>query len=243
MENKDYQLIQRFFEFELNEQELEDVEKKMETNPAFLKKIRLYQFVEEKLEGKTQEKEKWKAVLRSPTIKKWHWSKVSAIAASLLILVGLTLWLFTYSSKSSNLQQVTTNYWTTSTDNFNHSISSNQMSKGEVNQFIQIVETIEKKQYNKALELLTPFDKTAKTLLLEGQCLYARKDYFLAAQKFQMVIDTPNGKYKDLGYQLLALTYLKQEDCKNATKNLRIIIQEEYPFANNAKKLLELLSC
>lgn len=254
----DYELIQRFFEWELSDEERQAFEQRMESDTTFLQRIESYQAVDEQIElqfnqhenaKKQQLKRDWKNTKHEPTkvrplAPRKRWLRMTGIAASLLLLIALTWWLLP-STKHNSPQILAQTYY----QKTGHQGVSTFRSSAEQNPTDKTLEkastAFQAKQYGQALDMLKAIPSIYplyhQVLLLRGQCYFGLGNWAEAIQQFQAVIDAPEGGRKDLALWYQALTYLQQEEVERAKQNLENIVAERYPIAKEAEQLLETL--
>lgn len=244
--NKNFDLIRRFFSFDLNQTELNDFDQQAEQNASFLQKIRLYRFVEKKLElqfgTKNSQKEQflkeWQAVLENEDAKIRHingqkWLK---IAATFLLFLGASLWFFIPSNQAVSIQELALVEW----KNTAEITAGGKRSNAQNNGLKEAVVAYRNKDFKAALALLPITSDNADALLIQGQCHFELKEMQAAVDKFQQVIEFKDGGEKDVArwYQALAFLYLENFD--QAKANLNYIIAQDYKrFSSDAKELLK----
>ncbi len=261
MTDKDNKLIERFFSFDLTETELKDFDARMETDEHFLEKMRLYQFIDEKVEAQfnkdsAAQKEiliqKWNKMQQeaAPTnrIIKMPWIKIMGMAASFLIIAGVAFWLIPQDDVM-NSKELANQYWeTTSLQHLafqrTEEISSPHNPHRTI--LIEASETYKQGQFKKAKALANNIPESfidyPMVLLLKGQCDFKLDEMDAAIQNFQAVIDHKSSGPKDLALWFQALSYLKMDTDEGraiAKKNLNLIITERYPIANKAEALFQ----
>ncbi len=261
MTDKDNKLIERFFSFDLTAAELKDFDARMETDEHFLEKIRLYQFIDEKVDAQfnkdsAAQKEEliqgWNKMQQedSPTgrVAKMPWIKIVGMAASFLLLAGIALWVFRQNNVI-NPKELANQYWETTSLQHLAFQRTEEVSSPHKTILIEAREAYKQEQYKKAKTLLNDIPENfidyPMVLLLKGQCNFKLIEMDAAIQNFQAVIDHKSTGPKDLALWFQALSYLKMdtdEGLESARKNLHFIIAERYPIANKAEDLLKTIN-
>lgn len=252
----DYELIQRFFEWELSDEERQAFEQRMESDTTFLQRIESYQAIDEQIElqfnqnetAKQQKiKKDWKNTKHEPTkvrplASRKRWLRMTGIAASFLLLIALAWWLLPSNTTTSPQILASAYYQKTG-----HQSVSTFRSSAEQNPTDKTLEkastAFKAKQYTQALDMLQAIPSIYplyhQVVLLRGQCYFGLENWIEAVQQFQAVIDAPEGGRKDLALWYQALTYLQQEEVEKAKQNLENIVAERYPIAKEAELLLK----
>lgn len=254
--HKEYEDINRFFEFDMDEEELNELDKKLEEDPDFFNKLQTLQFVEKELEAqfgtigrkhKQQIKSGWKTAIPNAEKKsnplKVSWKRNLSIAASFLVLVAALVW-FTYSSPPSP-QQLAQQYWQATPIETIVNIRSITPLPNEQQTLQQTINLLTNKEYQSALDILNQLTVTKENIsqvnLLKGQAYFGLNQLQLAVEAYQSVLDQPINGQKDIAYWLQALAYLQKGEKVKAQSNLNIITQERYGMTSQAEKLLEQL--
>lgn len=250
-----FELIQRYFDFELNDQELADVEQRLQNDEAFLEDMRLYNemssFIEEQLPSasavatpatdKMEQSANTAKVIqldakpRQSSLSKWI-LRVAAVAMLLLASI-VALRLFNTTNSSDLAQQ----FW----DNSEKTLFTNVRSDQAETLIQQASVAFVAGDYASTLkitsEILTTDATTLNALLLRGQTYFELEDYEAAIRDFEDVVSVVNNDYQDVAHWYLALAQLKIDDTTAAKQQLELIIDKQYPQMKQAKTLLEQL--
>jgi len=243
---KDYQLIQDFFEFELSEEARASVEERMTRDKDFLHKMQVYQQMEKQVDNisKVKQHVAKEVVIQPKLAKKFRWNTIQAAAAMLVLAIGL---LFVF--QLFNIRQpdvLAQQYW----ENSEKIVFSN-LRDAQVNlevdrsqlALIDASKSFEAERYDVAFERLgaiLPDDiNYLKALLLKGQILFEQARYEEAIVHFQLIIDAQQFDGTDAAYWFQALAHLKGDRVEEAKENLNYIIEQEYPMAQKAEELLK----
>ncbi|MEN0051762.1 MAG: hypothetical protein AAF806_32150 [Bacteroidota bacterium] len=242
---KDYQLIQGFFEFELSEEERAMVEECMVNDPDFLRRMQVYQQMEQQVDsmGKVEQPTAKEVIMQPKVAKKTRWTTLRAAAAMLVLAIGL---LFVFQLLNTEQPDVLAQqYWENS-----EKVTFSNLRDAQVNQevdrsqliLIDASKTFEAERYEVAFEGLNdilPDDVNyLRALLLKGQILFEQARYEDAIFHFQLILDAQQYDVKDAAYWFQALAYLKMKRVEEAKENLEYIIEQEYPMAERAEELL-----
>lgn len=244
--DKDYQLIQDFFEFELNEEERALVEERMATDKDFLHRMQVYQQMEKQVDsmGKVEQHTAKEVVMQPRAAKKFRWNTLRAAAAMLVLAIGLLFVFQLFNTEQPDI--LAQQYWENS-----EKVTFSNLRDAQVNQevnrsqlaLIDASKTFEAKRYEVAFERLNsilPDDVNyLKALLLKGQILFEQTRYENAILHFQLIIDAQQFDVKDAAYWFQALAYLKMNRVEEAKGNLNYVVEQEYPMAQKARELLE----
>ncbi|MEM8523352.1 MAG: hypothetical protein AAGG68_01855 [Bacteroidota bacterium] len=245
---KDYQLIQRFFEFELNEEERTAVEERMATDKDFLQRMQIYRQMEMQVDsmGKSEQIVAKEVVMQPKIAKKSRWTTLQAAAAMLAIAIGLLFVFQLFNTKQPDV--LAQQYWDSSEKVLFSNLRDAQVNQ-EVDQhqlaLIDASVSFEAERYAVAFErlgaVLPDNVNYLKALLLKGQILFEQARYEEAIVHFQLIIEAQQYDVKDAAYWFQALSYLKLSKTEESKKNLNYIIEQKYPMTERAKELLEKL--
>lgn len=246
------ELIQRYFDFELSDEELERVEGKMLQDEQFLEDMQLYksmdQFVEIQYpalpEEPTVHLEGTKVVDLKPK-KKVRSRKWMSLAAALVLLVvsAVVFLLFLPPTASTDLAQT---YWTDTNKVVFSGLKSDQPTNSNTVSLLQQASIAYSNQnYQATLAILNPITETdalfSSANLLRGEAFFELEQYQAAVDAFQEVIDAEQSSYRDIAYWLQALAHLKTDNTNAARSNLAFIVEQRYAKATAAEELLEKL--
>jgi len=247
----DLQLIERFFERELTEQELADFEVRLKTDHDFAKQVERFGYAHQEVEKiyypneRETFKKHWEKILdtdEGTPIRKVKSLRYYAlrIAAAILLILGLTLIINQFSPSNDNFQQIAIQNWEQSEIPIN---MKPILPRGQRIDVALIRDKIEKaynaKKYEEALNLLDLLGDESDALFWKGMCHFQLRQMPEAVSHFEQVIQHKDGGKKDLATWYQSLAYLYENDKDAAHKNLNIIIENDYLKARDAKKLLE----
>ncbi|MEM9992342.1 MAG: hypothetical protein AAF738_11305 [Bacteroidota bacterium] len=250
---KDYETIQRFFEFQLTEEERQHFEARMETDDAFFQKIRTYQRTADSMDhlfsghSKTDKEKReahWKTMLTdsSPRIRslrtrtKW-W--IAAASITILLATGIGLW---NTSTALSSEQLALTYW----EKADFSYAKRSIEQNAIDPILlNAIDSYADGEYVVSLNLVEGLNgqmsNVEQVILLRGHCRFNLKNYENAIVAFQQIIDTDTSTRKDEAhwYKALALIALERQD--EAIGELGYIIAQGYPKADDARRLLHSL--
>jgi len=256
-QEEDYELIGRYFDFDLSESELVLFDQRME-EAGFQERFHLYKEMDSFIDEETQNqvnlelikntlKEKLTVASAAPTIKKEAkvigLRRILRMAASILLLVtgGFVIRHFLNAAPSPEVLAET--YWNNSTKvTFDNLRSTDNPSVTE-NYLMEASNLYESKTFSAVLSTLAPIEVTdvayPKAAILRGEAQIELDQNQEAIITFQSILDHPSGTYKSAALWFQALAYLKVQKVDLAKANLKTIIQQKYPTANKATKLLK----
>lgn len=246
----DYELIQRFFDFELNEEEAIQFDRRTETDLQFQKKIELYKYVEHKvtkdfksdaLAMKAVKTQAWQRQLGNNPIPKRRigiYQPWRAIAAVVVITLISYLAIQNLGNDKLSYTKLALNTWE---DDYPALVERSLTSPREQSKFMDAINSYKAQKYKASLQLLEGITDE-RALLLKGQVLFRSGKNNKAIAIFQSIIDSQDGGQKDMAYWYQALVYLYLENIGAAKQNLNWIQQENYPMAKDASWLLQELN-
>lgn len=262
-EEKDYQLIQRFFDFELDDKELEAVTQRLETDDTFRKRMRHYETVETYVDEKFNVKERAvqpsetskivplnaKATTRTNNRQGKGRSSATGIRnlmrlAAVLVILIISVFVARFVLNQSDPAYLSQRYWN-ETDKvvFNGTRMSNAETSDMEALLIRASAFFLAKDYQATLNALDSvtaanvlFDRAA---LLRGEAYFALEAYDTAIENFQLVLADEQSSFEDVALWFQALAYIKQGELGAAEQNLELLIEEKYPQAEKASELLE----
>lgn len=247
--NKEIKLIERFFEYDLNDVELKAFKEALKSDASFRKKVEEYESALDRVtdiyypkvsDRKEQLKKEWmndiKNTQKEATIKPLY-RKILWAAMAASILFGL-FFLFQGIQKTSP-DQLADNYWNATYESSTNNVRGN--TPEEEKTFSDAILACENKDFEKVKQYLDNIpDKNAEQLYFKATYEYQSEQYTAATQSFQNVIDN-HMELRDKAYWFQALAFLKIGDLVKAKNNLTIIIKQKYPKHKEAAQLLEAL--
>jgi len=227
----DLQLIERFFERELTEDELAYFKERLDADTNFAEQVARFDYARQEVEAiyypdeEKNFKQKWKKVLQTPqrqTIKRksipYYLMRVAAVLIFVIGLIGIGRYI---GMQENNLQQLALQNWEKSEKDMGNGAWRGKLIDRDV-----IWDNAEKSytenRFEKTLNSLSILGDEPDALLWKGICHFELRQMPTA-----------------LWYQ--ALAYLYENNTEAARKNLNLIVENTYPKANDAKELLEQL--
>lgn len=239
----DIALVEKYFDAELNEEELKHFSSRVEQDESFkslvqrektiisairnqglIDNLQYLKSVEEKLEGTHS--------LSSPfQIKKWYYYAAAAVVALLVIIT------FLLPSQQETSDQLFATYFNVYPNVFEPTVRGTEVETKRTEAF----QAYEQGDYQKASLLFTDLLKNKKESgmlfllgnanLMLGQATEAQKNFITLIDNFDE-LDLQAKWY-------LSLCYLKNGDRENARKMLKELGETEISYASKAKELLE----
>lgn len=246
----DLQLIERFFERELTEQDLADFEVRLKEDNDFAERVDRFGYAHKKVEEiyypneRKAFKQKWTKVLTTdeeapPQNVKSMRYYLMRVAAVILLIIGLALVFNQFSPSNNNFQQLALQNWEQST------MTISTRDKTQVVQSTVIWDKAEKAykegKFEEALGFLDILGDEPDALLWKGNCYFELRQMPKAISHFEAVIQHKDSDKKDPALWYQALAYLYKKDTDATRKNLNLIIEGNYPKARDAKQLLKQL--
>lgn len=239
----DITLMERYFDAELNEEEMKHFVSRVEQDEAFkalvqrekiiigairsqglVDNLNYLKSIEEKLQGEH-------AITSPSLIKKWHYY---AAAASIVLLLAVK---FLLPSQQQTSEQLFADYFNAYPNIFEPTVRGTDDATKRTEAF----QAYEHGDYKKASLLFTNLLKEKResevlfllgnSNLMLGQVGQAQENFVTLIQEFDN-LDLQAKWY-------LSLCYLKSGDKENARKILRELEQTEISYASKAKELLE----
>ncbi len=244
----DLQLIERFFERELTEQELTDFEARLKVDTDFAEKVERFGYAHQEVEKiyYTNErqafKEKWASILDAeeeapPQKVRTLRHYALRIAAAILLILGMVVVMNQFSPSNDNFQAIAVQKWEQSEMTITMRNKSQPVPGAVI--WDKAEKAYKERQFSEALGILDLLGDDPDALLWKGRCHFELRQTPEAISHFEAVIQHKDGGKKDLALWYQALVYLYDNDVDAARKNLNIIIENKYPKARDAAKLLE----
>jgi tetratricopeptide (TPR) repeat protein len=231
-EEKDYELIQRYFDFELEEQELEIVNRRMEEDAAFLERMRIFRSTEEGVLAIGSAQRTAKTVPLSNTRKQGNRTRWRALAAAVTLLIGSAFAFWLFSNPTLSPEELADSYWAESESVTFSNLRSSDSASGASTALVKASDQFRQQNFLASLETLAAFSPTAadyhKATLLKGQIYFEQGEYETAIEEFQNTIDHLNNEYNDWAYWYQALAYLKVDEVELAKENLEVMEAQRY---------------
>lgn len=244
----DLQLIERFFERELSEQELADFEARLKADHDFAEKVERFDYAHQEVEKIYYPNER-------ETFKK-HWNKIldsdqdapirkikpiryylTRVAAAILLILGLSLVFNQFSPSNKDFQQLALQNWEQSIMTISTRDNTQVVESAVI--WNKAEKAYKEGKFEEALGFLDILGDKPDALLWKGNCYFELRQMPKAISHFEKVIQHKDGSKKDLALWYQALAYLYEKDTDATRKNLNIIIENKYPKADDAKQLLE----
>lgn len=249
-DKNDFQLIERFFERELTEDELAHFRQRLDTDTDFAEQVGRFGEAHQTVEAiyypdeKKNFKQKWQKILQTPhhqaNTKKPVTYYLIRAAAILIFVIGI-IGLSQYAGTSeNNPRQLALQNWekTEATD------MSKGLRRGEIKRAV-IWNNAEKSykagKFEEALTFLVVLGDEPDALLWSGKCYFELREIPEAISHFEAVVQHEEGGKKDLALWYQALGYLYENNTDAAREKLNLIIENKYFKAGDAAQLLEQL--
>lgn len=247
MESQNQQeLIDRFLQKDLNQQELNDFMEKLNSDISFAEEVDLQRIVTKgiELEGVNNlrqrlsaihqkvkaEQQENKTATKVIPIKQW-----AAVAAAVIILLfaGYNFW-----NSASAKEDVYAKYYELYQPDFSTRNQETDQANAE--------KAYREGDFENVIELLQKVKNesggNARILLGLGNAFLKTSNYQAATESFEEIIKSENELYIDQARWYLALTFLKQGDVDSCRKILQELAQREgADFSQEAKGLLHQL--
>ncbi len=256
-QEKDYQLISRFFDFDLSEKEMETFENRLDTDTDFRQRFQVYKEMDLHIDSTLDQSKELQAIKknlklniddREPKIIKHERGitrrQLFSIAAAILLFVVslIALRLFLQEKDASILAQ---EYWdATEKLTFGNLRSTANPTPSEI-RIINASEAFNQQNYTRVISSLANFPSTdiqfPKAALLQGEAYMALNNPEASIAKFQVIIEHTSGEYKSSALWYQALAYLAAGNKAAGKANLEVIIDNNYPTATKANELLTLI--
>lgn len=237
--------IHRYANKEFNEQEQRNFEQYLRANPDFAQEVEMVLFgiARQRYQQIEEMRNRYASSSAVPTkVRKITWQRSLQIAAMLVLFIGIAWFGNTY-FQTSSLQQMALNQWQNSElpSTQNLRMSNDNAASDQTKTLNAILQYINQKQYQNALDLLTTLPPNAQVLELQGICYTDLKQYDAGISSFKTLIESPNADNKDVVRWRLALTYLLNQQIAEAKEVLQQIINKQEPHSDDAAKLLKKL--
>ncbi|MEN0046499.1 MAG: tetratricopeptide repeat protein [Bacteroidota bacterium] len=245
----DYELIRKYFDFELNEKELAAVNERMEADEAFLERMRIFQTSDEEilnLEQTNIAKEEAKTVTLKPKPKQRRITPVRlrAIAAVLFFVIASVFVFQIFFNTNNSLNILAQNYWEESEQLIFSNLRSDNAPTATKTKLVAASNSFQQKDFQTALNTLSSIPSADelyhKAALLKGEIYLEQKQFQAAVDQFQIVIEHPNNEHNDYAYWYQALAYLQLEQVEEAKQNLDYILEQRYSIPNVEKLRVQL---
>jgi len=248
----DLQLIERFFERELTEQELADFEVRLKADDDFAERVERFSYAHRQVEQiyypneREAFKKKWEDILNTDentlpkNIKSLRYYLIR-VAAAILLILGLALIINEFGSSNDNLQQIALRNWEPPEPNMGGKVVTRNKTINSTVIWNNVEKAYKEGRFVEALGLLNIFEDDPDALFWKGNCHFELRQMPQAISDFEAVIQHQEGSKKDLARWYQALAYIYENNTDAARKKLNIIIENNYPKADDATQLLEQL--
>jgi len=237
---KNYEMIYKYFHGELDEGELWEFKKSIESNPIMVAEVEQFKKIHDLSNDATK-----LDVLNSlhlihqthqESANRWHiasYYKI-AVAATVLVLIGFGgFWLFNKSHQNAN-DKLFAAYFAPENSMFTLRSGTTNLEQP----VMQGIQYYELKNYNAAVDM---FIKAPENLIakLYGALSYMELNEFeKAKQNFKQIIEHNDNLFIDQSEWNLGLCYIKTNDLKEARLIFEKIAKENSVYKTRAQKLL-----
>lgn len=254
----DFDLIERFFDFDLSPAELQQFEQRMETDSVFRKRFQLFKEMDTHIEKelgasealdliKQQFKVTNPVVGNKEILAKKNSGRIIGVRRWLRIAATIALVIASIVMLRMAFQPIDTNtlameHWNqTESITFNNLRSDNTLST-TAEQLIEASALFDNQNYTAVIQNLTDIEPNdaeyPKVALLLGQTYFKQNQLDRANNQFQVVLNHPSNSYRGSALWFQALIQLSKGDKAACIINLNEIIKQDYPLATKAKLLL-----
>ena len=227
MENKadkDLEIIVRFFNMELSEEELEGFEKRLTNDQAFAEKVDIYEesqsLVNETFGDSVQAErtEQWKEAIRHPESSGRKFRYLSIAAAILVLLIAWQGYQFL---SAPDYQALVENAWQKEVGLDYYAVRSNNPDEYR-QEFLKGFDLFKAGKYQGSIQQLekianvSPYFEDA--MLIIGLSQYKKGDSEGAINTLEGLKDYPTNKNAKTAQWYLGLIFLENDDLDNASK-------------------------
>jgi len=231
----DYELIRKYFDFELNEEELVAVNKRMESDEAFLERMRIFQTSDEEilaLERKNTAQKEAKTVQLEPKQNRFGIGQIRALAAAIVLIVGSAFAFWLFSNTNDSTAVLAESYWQASERLTFSNLRSDDAPSETKTRLVAASNFYQQKDFQAAFDILSDISSSDelfhKAALLKGEIYLEQEKYDTAVEQFQIVIEHPNNEHNDYAYWYQTLGYLQLEQVEKAKHNLDFMLEQRY---------------
>ena len=251
-QDQDYDLIQRFFEFELNDEDRQAVEQRLLTEPDFRLRMQLYQSVHEKIDQQTRHdhvsfrlRESTNTIAETSRVRSLNIRRWLALAASVLLLIAVGSLLF-FQNGTPDSQALALEYWEALDKTDALTLRSGSESDAQPigsEQLQAAYRAFDQEEYATTLAQLDfPFgtpELNTRAQLLRAAVAIEQQQYDRAIVLTQTVLDNPAAAQRDQALWYQALIYSLSGNAEAAQPLLWEIVRQRYPQRTQAERLLE----
>ncbi len=231
--DKDIEFIERFFNLELSEEELQVFEERIDTEPDFAAKLDTYKesidLVEEKhaTQNEKLRSNRWKQILiekeKETKVININWKWIGGIAASLVL--AFFGWQYTNHNQHQDLDVLIADSWSKNIGlDYRMMRSANQDSLQKI--ILTAFDAYEAKNYEEAIAVLEQFDSKTlyyeDALLIKALSLHKEGNTTNALETLKALSQFPTKKKAKVAEWYLGLIYLDLEDIEEAKKYLEL---------------------
>lgn len=232
-QDKDINLIVRFFDLDLSDKELETFEKRLENDIEFREKFETYQSANTLVNKEYLDKDKQARIAEMKTIlnakkttkptKNIPWKWLSGIAASFFI--ALFIYQYTSDCKQPDLNNIIVQSWDKKVGLDFNTIRSGQKDSTE-HQIIKAYKAYDTKNYASALNLLKDYKPNTTNyedvLLIKSLSYYKKHEVNIALKTLDTLSKYHTGKKSEVANWYQGLIYLEQGNIKKAKQFIKL---------------------
>lgn len=231
-QEKDIDLITRFFDLALSDEELVDFEIRLSKDLPFRQKVQAYQeatfLVSETYQTpKEQERtQKWATLLNTDkdikSQKNIPWKWIYSIAAGFILV--FSIWQLNTIYQKPNMDQLIADSWNKNIG-LDFKVTRGTTTDSLKQQISLAHEAYNNKNYQAAIEILSDYTSTIyyeDVLLLKGLSSYKKGNINIALKTLDTLANYPTGKKSKVAQWYQGLIYLEQDNPKAAKQFLQL---------------------
>ena len=240
MGSNDIDLIERYFDLELSEQELTYFEKKLVKDKVLFQKVKTYKESLEEVESIYQEEKEqlisdWKSILEQEDLTSSKKSKViplkliAAAAAVLIFMVLLKQWYGEPQHANTDLAIELQNAWDKEIGLDYMNLRSGTMDNPDKSIITNAYLAYRNGEFDHVSDILNNYSKEQEfyedALLLKALAAYKKGSVEEAIQMLEAIMEYPSGRKKDVAQWYKGLLLIEKKDLEAAKKY--ILLTEE----------------
>ena len=241
-QEKNNDLITRFFDLALSEKELLLFEEKTTNDPEFRKKVATYKeantLVNKKYptEGASARTQKWEKLLNAKKIaqqtaepsKKIPWKWIGSIAAGFVLL--FSIWQLSTTFQQPNMDDLLAASWDKKVGLMKYRTSRGTAVDSLKKQIYIAYNAYQNSQYQKAIDMLQRFETTNlnydDAILLQALSYYKKGAIQKALELLDILSQSTNKKMASTAHWYLGLIHLEQGNTKKAKQFLEVPVRK-----------------